>query len=102
MLSLARAWFVATTPGRVSATVLLLGEQESFTLRSRSICSVTFRLHRQCSSYANANVEQLKALLFNYREQTTRFKNIKTRQDVGLVRIESGKLEGKLRPSPQR
>lgn len=66
-----------------------------------SFCPCTLSTHRY-SYYADAKVEQLKALLFNYDEQTTRFKNIKTKQDVGLVHIESGKLEGKLRPSPQR
>ncbi|CAM9656208.1 unnamed protein product [Ascophyllum nodosum] len=53
-------------------------------------------------SYANANVEQLKALLFNYDEQTERFKRIKTWQDVGVVRVASSKLEAILRPSPER
>ena len=57
---------------------------------------------RYCSSYANANVEQLKALLFNYDDQTTRFKRIKTWQDVGLIRVGSAKLEALLRPSPER
>ncbi|CAM9285898.1 unnamed protein product [Ectocarpus sp. 6 AP-2014] len=54
------------------------------------------------SYYANANVEQLKALLFNYDDQTTRFKRIKTWQDVGLIRVGSAKLEAMLRPSPER
>eukprot|EP00903_Cladosiphon_okamuranus_P017642 g16249.t1 len=54
------------------------------------------------SSYVNANVEQLKALLFNYDDQTTRFKRIKTWQDVGLIRVGSAKLEALLRPSPER
>lgn len=57
---------------------------------------------RRFSSYADANVEQLKALLFNYDDQTARFKRIKTWQDTGLFRVGSGKLEGKIRPSPQR
>lgn len=54
------------------------------------------------SLYADANVEQLKALLFNYDDQTTRFKRIKTWQDVGFIRVGSGKLEAMLRPSPER
>ncbi|CAM9719852.1 unnamed protein product, partial [Ectocarpus sp. 8 AP-2014] len=45
---------------------------------------------------------QLKALLFNYDDQTTRFKRIKTWQDVGLIRVGSAKLEAMLRPSPER
>lgn len=64
-------------------------------------CCISGRL-RYCSSYANANVEQLKALLFNYDDQTTRFKRIKTWQDVGLIRVGSAKLEVLLRPSPER
>ena len=63
-------------------------------------CFVGCVLYR--SSYATANVEQLKALLFNYDEQTTRFKRIKTWQDVGLIRVGSAKLETLLRPSPER
>lgn len=60
------------------------------------------RLYPIRSYYANANVEQLKALLFNYDDQTTRFKCIKTWQDVGLIRVGSAKLEAMLRPSPER
>lgn len=54
------------------------------------------------SSYADADVGQLKALLFNYDDQTARFKRIKTSQDVGLLCVTSEHIEARLRPSPQR
>eukprot|EP00904_Undaria_pinnatifida_P005405 jgi/Undpi1/1995/HiC_scaffold_12.g05382.m1 len=54
------------------------------------------------SYYSDADVEQLKALLLYYDDQTARFKRIKTRQDVGLIRVGSAGLEATLRPSPER
>ncbi|CAM9257500.1 unnamed protein product [Scytosiphon promiscuus] len=61
-----------------------------------------FARQASVSYYTNANVEQLQALLFNYDDQTTRFKRIKTWQDIGLIRVGSARLEAILRPSPER
>ena len=71
-------------------------------LESSRARSVFAFWHVWRSYYSNANVEQLKDLLFNYDDQTTRFKRIKTRQNIGLIRVGSTGLEATLRPSPER
>lgn len=55
-----------------------------------------------CSSYADANVQQLKALVLNYDDQRERFRRIKKSQDLAFARLEIGSVEEILRPSPDR